>query len=624
MLNNNKSNILIIDNNTEFGSQMYALLREYNYIVMQVLDKTEAIKKIQTSNNKIDLVLINTDILGFQEIYNFIKDSTQIKMILLSENDIVEKREEFFLQGILDYYVTTTKIEHVVDDIVETINSLETNKKETILIIDNSKKLCESLEKILEIRNYKVFTATSAHEGLELLKKLEITLLVLDMELTDINSLDLLEGLRDIYLLNQFFVLAISNKNNPSSVRDALKSGVKNFLKKPFYYEEFLLKIDILAISSRSKKTIIEQSRQIENNLKSFKELLDASIGAMFIFEKNSCINCNNEAISLLGFRTKMDILEKDIYDLFPDISQKHKKDLISVDINHNFEDTIISCNKIEYQVQFKERNILIDNKNIKIVAVMDITDLKSKEKILAHQSKMASMGTMIANIAHQWRQPLTSISIAASGIKLNYELEIEDKNETIEELDNIVENTKFLSETIESFQNFLNIDKNITTFNLIKTLQKTLSIIGANLNDNNIQIIQNYTDDYTIMGIENELIQVFLNIINNAADVLKNTSELKNNKYIFLSIKKENKHIIISIQDNAKGVPPNIIEKIFEPYFTTKHQAQGTGLGLYMTHQILEKMGASIKVINEEFFYENRTYYGANFQISFPNVYGL
>ena len=620
MLKNNRSTILIIDNKREFTNELRLLLEEYKFDVHQVDTKKEVLENLKILDNNINLVLINKDMSDFIDIYTFFKEYKEIKIILLSDADHIEKREEFFSEGILDYYVMNTKIDYVVDDIVETINSLNTNQKETILIIDESRELCIILKHILEIRNYKVFTVNSAKEGLEILKNNEISLLVLDMELQDIKSLDLLEGLREMYLLNEFFVLAISKNNNPSSVRDALKSGVKDFIKKPFFYEEFLLKIDILAASSRSKKTIIEQSRQIKNNLKTLQELLDASVGAMFIFEKNICINCNNEAISLLGCNAKMDLLDKNIFELFPDISEQHKDDLININLNHNFEDTVISFNQREYQVQFQERNILIDNKNIKIVAVMDITNLKKQEKILSHQSKMASMGEMIANIAHQWRQPLTSISIAASGIKLNYELEIEDRIETIEELDNIVENTKFLSETIESFQNFLKVDKQISqTLNITKIIQKTLSIIGANLKANSIHVIENYEDDYFISGVENELLQVLLNIINNAADVLKSFKELRDDKYILISTKKENNNVILSIQDNGKGISEDILEQIFEPYFSTKHKSQGTGLGLYMSHQILDKMNADIRVTNENFLHKNQLYKGAKFEIIFP-----
>ena len=186
------------------------------------------------------------------------------------------------------------------------------NRSETILIVDNSEEICITLQKILVKRNYNVLFATNAKEGLEVLKNNDISLLILDMEIQDIHALDLLDGLRDLYLLNQFFVLALSDNNSPSIVRDTLKNGAKDFLMKPFLYEEFLLKTDILVSSSRNKKNTVNHKQQIENSLKSFKELLDSSIGAMFIFEMHTCVNCNNEAVDLLGYNSKQDLLRKE------------------------------------------------------------------------------------------------------------------------------------------------------------------------------------------------------------------------------------------------------------------------------------------------------------------------
>jgi len=592
---NNQQNILVIDDDTEFTNKLSQILLEYEYNVIQTNDKTAVFENIQLLNYQNDLILLKTNYKYFSEVYTLLQNTPDVKIILLSNFDDIEKREIYFSNGILDYYVTDIKVEYIADDIVETLTSLKTNTKETILIIDNSIELCNTLKNILNKRNYQVFIATNAQEGLEILKSYEISLLILDMELSDIKSLDLLKGLRDLYLLNQFFVLATAKEMTPSRTREALKSGVCDFLKKPFFYEELILKIDILVSSSSAKKTIIEQNNQIENNF---------------------CVDCNYEAITLLGFKSKSDILQKDMFQLFPDISKKHKEELIESNVNNYFEDNIINNKNEKFQVQFKEKNVVIDNKNIKIVAAIDVTDIKQQEKALSHQQKMISMGEMMANIAHQWRQPLTAISIAASGIKLNYELDIEERVETIVELENIVENTKFLSETVESFQNFLKLDKEIVNFSIIKALRKTISIIGANLESNEIKIVENYEDDYAINGIENEMIQVFLNIINNAADVLK---QCKDKRYIFISIQRSKDNTILSFRDNANGIDKKVIEHIFEPYFTTKHQAQGTGLGLYMTHQILKKMGLNIKVINENFCYEGKNYYGANFQIVFP-----
>jgi PAS domain S-box-containing protein len=530
MINNKQFNILIIDNNKDFNDKLSRKIQIYKFKITQVFEEFDILESIKKSHDEFDLILLNIDFDDntSTKIFDFITKHTTSKIILLSSEDVGVKREEYFAQGILDYHLTSQKIDHIVDDIVDTIYLLYSNSNETILIIDDSEEVCAKLKKLLTKRNYHVLTVRSAKEGLELLRDNEISLLILDMEIKDIDALDLLEGLRDMYLLNKFFVLALSENRNPSIVRDTLKNGAKDFLMKPFLYEELLLKIDILVNSSRNITINTEQKIEIENNLKIFKELLNSSIGAMFVFEKNICVNCNNEAVKILGYKTKKNILEKKIFDIFTNISDSHKEELLDEKVDHHFEDTIIIENFTEYHVQIKERNIILDNKTLKIIAVLDITDVKRNEKIISQQSKMASMGEMIGNIAHQWRQPLTAISVAAGGIKIGYELDIENRDETIIELDNIVENTKFLSTTIESFQNFLKVDKLITKVNIETACKKTLSIINANLKAHKIFIIEDYSSNKVmIKGIENELVQVFLNVINNASDIFKTSKKI-------------------------------------------------------------------------------------------------
>jgi len=611
----NKFNILIIDKNTSFNISLSNAIEEYNFTVTNIFEKFI----VQLYKN-IDLILLSIDDENNPiEIIDFIKLNSHSKIILLSDKDIALQRETYFSHGILDFHLKSQKIEHIRDDIIDTIHDLNNNKKETILILDNSKKSCIELQSIIVNRNYNVFFASNGKEGIEILKKNEISLLILDMEINDINALDLLEGLRDMYLLDQFFVLAISNSKNSSLVRDALKNGAKDFLKKPFLYEELLLKIDILIKSSRNKKDIQEHQKEVENNLKRFKELLDSTIGAMFIFEDNLCIDCNYEAVKLLGFKRKNEILNKRIFTLFSNINEENKEYLLNNTLDYNFEDVMINDIGKSYDVQVKERNILIDNKTLKIIALMDITDMKRHEKIISQQTKMASMGEMIGNIAHQWRQPLNAISIAAGGIKLNYKLDMEDRDETITELDNIIESTKFLSSTVESFQNFLKVNKKTNKFYIQSTLKKTLALINSNLKTFNIEVIEDYTYDTKIQGIENELIQVLLNLINNSIDILQNIEIEKKARLIKITIEKNDNFLNITIHDNGNGIAGDIIDKVFEPYFTTKHQSQGTGLGLYMSHQIIKRMYGRIDVNNKNFKNDKTTYYGACFSILIP-----
>jgi PAS domain S-box-containing protein len=468
-----------------------------------------------------------------------------------------------------------------------------------------------------EYKNYNFLVVKNSIEAIHILENNDISLVILDIDLEGFNFIDILEEFNEKKLLNNCLVLALSTIENPKVLKDVLKSGASDFLKKPFINDEFILKIELLIKKLLDNNLIEKQKREIENTLKKFRALIDSSINAMYIFKDNICVECNNEASLIFGFNSKQEIIDKHIFDIFYNVSQKHQSLLEDNEVNHNFQTVVTSQKGDIYQVQIKERNIPFDTDNLKIISAMDITEIKKNEKILAQKSKLASMGEMIGNIAHQWRQPLTAISIAASGIKLMHECGIEDENETMDSLDNIVRNTKFLSSTIEDFQNFIRNDRESSTFFLQDVLRSTLMILDANIKLENVKIIQNYKQDMEITTIQNDIVQILLNIINNAIDVLKNKPE--DDRFIFIDIYKNKEMVYISLLDSAGGISENVIDKIFEPYFTTKHQAQGTGLGLYMTHQILSKLDGKIDVKNESFSHENKEYQGAKFTLCLP-----
>ena len=209
----------------------------------------------------------------------------------------------------------------------------------------------------------------------------------------------------------------------------------------------------------------------------------------------------------------------------------------------------------------------------------------------------MASLGEMMANIAHQWRQPLSLISTTASGIKVQKEFGILDDKMFVDNINSITDTTQFLSQTIDDFQNYIKDDKLKKEFPLNGTINKILNIMRGALANHFITLEQNI-QDIKITSYENELNQALLNIITNAKDALKEIDE----KYrvLYINVFQLDNKAIIEIIDTAGGISPDIINKVFEPYFTTKHQSQGTGLGLYMTHKIItESMNGYIEIDN-------------------------
>ena len=272
------------------------------------------------------------------------------------------------------------------------------------------------------------------------------------------------------------------------------------------------------------------------------------------------------------------------------------------------------------YEKELSLKNIHLNelNENLENKVSTQVNKIREKDNMLFQQSKLASMGEMIGNIAHQWRQPLSTISTAASGLKLQRELKIDSEESLNESLDLIVKSTQTLSHTIDDFRNFFKKDKNKTDFKIEDNIEKVLNLMNATLKMKDIIVIKDI-DSCAFHGLENELTQALLNIMNNAKDALIITEQ--KNKYIFISVKCNKEKVSIKIKDNAKGIDEKIMNKIFEPYFTTKFNSNGTGIGLYMTQSIIVKnMHGKINVTNIEYEYKGEKYLGAEFEIVLKN----
>ena len=240
------------------------------------------------------------------------------------------------------------------------------------------------------------------------------------------------------------------------------------------------------------------------------------------------------------------------------------------------------------------------------------------QEKILIQQSKMATMGEMIGNIAHQWKQPLSVISSAISLVEINKELEILTDKHIDDSVYNIHMSIDNLSTTIDDFRNFFNPNKERTSFKMSDIFRKTFKLIESQFKNNEIIVIENI-ENIEMSGFENELLQTLINILKNAKEELveKDKSE---KRLLFVDILKKDDKVIIKIKDNANGIPIDIIDKIFDSHFTTKEQSGGTGIGLYISKQIIEEsMGGILKVSNMEYEYQNEYFKGAEFTIILP-----
>ena len=274
--------------------------------------------------------------------------------------------------------------------------------------------------------------------------------------------------------------------------------------------------------------------------------------------------------------------------------------------------------NSLKEKVEEKTKELRQINNELEIRIKEEVEENLKKDRLLSQQQKMVSMGQMIENIAHQWRQPLSLITTGVSGIKLKKQLNDLDDVFFYETLDSILNTSKYLSNTIDDFRYFFKPQKEKEVFYLEKCCRKTIDLMNPNFLNKDIQI--NYKmENIQISGYETELIQVLINILNNSKDALE---LLNDEKLIFIDIFMENKKVIIEIKDNAGGIDEGIMDKVFEPYFTTKHQSQGTGIGLFMCKEIINKhMNGQLNISNQSFEYKNKIYKGTLTRISLENI---
>ena len=232
----------------------------------------------------------------------------------------------------------------------------------------------------------------------------------------------------------------------------------------------------------------------------------------------------------------------------------------------------------------------IIYKKNLKLQARQDL--------LLLNQNRLASMGEMIENIAHQWKQPLAQLSFVLVNIELNSEREKLTKSKLKEKINEANAQISFMSNTIDDFRNFFSHGKPKQDYRIKEIITLTKQLLSSTLDKNKIELEVEIKENFILNGYPNEITQALVNIVNNAKDVLLERETLSP-KILIKTFLQESSKVII-IQDNAGGIKISPIEKIFEPYFTTKLVNKGTGIGLYMTKMIIEQNnGGNISVKN-------------------------
>jgi signal transduction histidine kinase len=252
----------------------------------------------------------------------------------------------------------------------------------------------------------------------------------------------------------------------------------------------------------------------------------------------------------------------------------------------------------LEIRVNQRTQELKTLNDELEIRVADAVREVKRQTAIVNQQSRLASMGEILENIAHQWRQPLNAVSWVLQDIEIKAKLGNQDEIDIEEVAHKINNSIQFLSNTIEDFRRFVDKSSDMAqTFNLKKTIESTKKLIEDTLTRLNIKIELDCDEDINYKGFENDIKHVIMNLINNARDAFEE-NKIKNGK-ISISVYHEEDVLQITVQDNAGGIPKPILKNIFDPYYTTKHKTKGTGLGLYMSKNLIEKVNGTLEVLS-------------------------
>ncbi len=330
-----------------------------------------------------------------------------------------------------------------------------------------------------------------------------------------------------------------------------------------------------------------DATKELEEKNKNMHTLLNTTMEAVVIFdEEYNVVEVNQAATDIFGSK---DILGINIFDFVPEDEQYKTKKSITQKSALPYEIKLYKKNRSIFPALVKGNDIVADNKKYRIITVIDLTDIKDKEKQLLQQSKLAQMGDMISMIAHQWRQPLNAISATGINLSLLSSMKMLEDAKVQKSSEFIQEQCQKMSATIDTFMNFVKPAKESKPFKLIHAVEAIMQIMGTQLANHNIKVnIESTNDNISIVGHEDLLEQVIINLLSNARDAFEE-QEIAD-KFINITIDMKNDTPIIIIEDNAGGIPQDIEEKIFNPYFTTKEQGKGTGIGLYMSMDIMRK----------------------------------
>ena len=511
----------------------------------------------------------------------------------------------------------------------------------SLLYVENDSKVQDSIKNILSNKVDTLIIANNGNEGLDQYIKHQPDIVITSLDLPEISGFEMVENI--IKLNKDIPIVLILKDEETKRLKDTINLGIDNYIFKPIQNNLLLNKLDKIIEGINDKNTIKEQNLQIKNYLDFIEKKLtsptqnqELKAQPLEIKEEDEIMYLESERIANIG-SWKHDLVSnklywskglyqilqidskgtKPSYDKFltlispsdrGNVNTIHKNSLkenrvFDINFSINLKDDSLRFLNEKFETIFDENNKPLYTIGI----IQDISNYKKlydtlsrNEDIMISQSKYATMGEIITMIMHQWRQPITTISMAANNLIVDIELEMLEASIVKKSALTIAEQTQYLSKTIDDFRSFFKNVKYIEETVMKNIFDETSKIMMTSLTNNEIELKLDFDESITIKTFSRELLQVLLNILRNAKDAL--VENQINNRFIQINISETSEDIEILISDNAGGIKEDVITKIFDAYFTTKDEQTGTGLGLYMSKIIIEKnLKGILKVENIE-----------------------
>ena len=622
--------LLLVDTRKVTEAFIRELISPLGYDLLIAKSCVDAKERLLQQAAPIDVALISMHLAGAEElIEDLLKDF--IPTILLSDSEDDQTRKKLLKKDVIDSISQADKAE--LQKLSTILQRLEKNSITKLLVVDDSALFRHYMTEILKRHKFNTLEASDGDKALELLdQNKDIKLIISDYDMPNTNGLELVSRVREDFSSNQLPIIIVSATGKNSVTVSCLKEGANDYLHKPFEREEFLSRINLTLLNQENTAVLSEQKILLED----YQRMLDTTTlvtrtdaqgiithtsEAMLKLSGYSKEELIGQAHSLFRHPETKDATYKDLWDTI-NAGKIWTGELKNRDKNGNMfwvettitpeldiQGNIVGFNAVSHNNTMKKELEQLSH-NLEHRVMEEIAKNKQQAAHMLQQSRLAQMGEMISMIAHQWRQPLASISAISTTLSLDVMMDKYKKEYFLEHLEAIGNLSQHLSSTINDFRSFFKQKKDQETVSLRGIVDSSLMIIGPTLQNKEIAIEIEVGKDIVLCTYPNEIKQVLLNLLKNAEEALaeKGTKEAK------ISIEGYDKDNIahLVIEDNAGGIPEEIIEKIFDPYFSTKTKKDGTGLGLYMSKTIIEEhCGGTINIQNIKD--------GARFTLSLP-----